>query len=180
MTRRLSIPLLLAALVLSGCAGAKDVPASDGPARPLDPESFSIDVHYAGQDPLRVCPVPPACLMPPPPPAVFEATVENDTRVQGIRIFLGWDDRRFDDVGTFRFTAHCTPNGDAGCAEELLLAEAEGPFPLTLEAHGLGLPGGARIVLTVEARDAGPGAGGTGQPYGIDGVLVVLRDRGFV
>lgn len=169
--------LAFATAALAGCAGASDDEAgTTEPARVRDPELLSITVEFHGDDQPRVCP-PPSCPVA-AVTAVFESILDADTRLNGLRIFLGWDDRTFDPVGTFRFTADCARNGDHGCPEDIRIAEADGPMPLTLEVHQLGLPAGARIVFTVTSDDVMPGVAGTGQPYTINGVLVALRDRG--
>lgn len=156
--------LLLLALPLAGCT-------SDGVDR--DAESLSIDLHFDLAD--RLCNARGACSgMDANDPARFEALMDDETRVTGLRLFLGWDDGK-ERSGAYAFTVTCSRSPDGGCTSDRQLARTTGSFPLTLEEHGLDVPRGARIVLDVAPLT--PNAANAPHSYGIDGVLVALRDR---
>ncbi len=94
---------------------------------------------------------------------------------RSLSLDVRWEE--VEDPVEFTVEAVCAADeeGDDGCRSDVTLAEASGPLPLHLEAAGIDLPDGARLVYRVTWHPPVPGmVGGTGQRFVGEGTLDVV------
>lgn len=166
-----------AALLASGCVGPPAAEPEPSMAAPQAAAS-SQSIAFSGSDWPFLCP--PAggvCVVSGMPTGAeeFEQSLPAGTVPSSFAFDLAW--AGLEDPVEFVVEAVCAADeeGDDGCRSDVSLAAAQGELPLHLEASGLELPAGARLVYRVAWQPLLPGmVGGTGQTYQATGAVEVV------